>query len=93
MKKRYPCVQEPAGSSNITVADAIVSAVEIRLNLIKGEKWEGFYLRDVRKVLSRRQWEKFNQWFEGQTGIIHQGKLVVYRTDLERFLRRKESFN
>lgn len=56
-----------------------------RLNLIKTPDYEGYLLEDIEKELGKGA-QKFWDWFAGQTGAIHEGKLLVFKWDYERYL-------
>lgn len=53
------------------------------MNLIKTPDYEGYLLEDIEK---EEDAQKFRDWFAGQTGAIHEGKLLVYKWDWERYL-------
>ena len=57
------------------------------MKLITTDTYQGYYLEDIEKNLDAEKYKKFRDWFAGQTGAIHNGKLVVYKYDYERFLK------
>lgn len=74
------------------------AAVRSKLTLVKwvsarGNKRAGYDLGDVRENLSAKEWGAFCQWFAGQTGILHEGRMIISRGDLDRFLRGQEPFD
>ena len=56
------------------------------MKIIKTKTYEGYFLKDIKKHLDAVQFAAFSKFFEGQTGVIHEGKLLVYRDDYERFI-------
>ncbi len=57
------------------------------MELIKTEHYEGYYVEEVIEyVKTIGKLEDWNHWFIGQTGAIHEGKLVIYKWDFDRFM-------
>lgn len=45
-------------------------------------------MADLNKFLNKKELERFNKWFNGQTGCIgDNGEFLVYEWDLERFIQ------
>lgn len=59
----------------------------MKLKLVKTKEYAGYYLDDIRSVLTSPNYQKFTKWFEGQTGAIHNKKLLIYQWDFDKFLR------
>lgn len=56
-----------------------------KLKLIKTDSYEGYYAEDIKAALTPEEFKKFGDWFAGQTGAIHDGKLLVYKWDWDRY--------
>ena len=56
------------------------------LKLIKEKVYEGYLLDNVKEVLGPKKFEEFENWIYGQTVGEYEGKILIYRIDLERFL-------
>jgi len=55
--------------------------------LYKADGMQGYRYEDLKKdFVGRGLWEAFSKWYVGQTGIIIDGYMVVYKHDVERFL-------
>lgn len=54
--------------------------------LVVTEQYEGVLMDDVLPWLIGDELKSFTQFMAGQTGAIHEGKLLVYKWDLERWL-------
>lgn len=63
------------------------------MNLIKTNSYSGYLLEDIKGYLSKNEFEKFQKWFYGQTGVIHEGKLLVYKLDYDRFILNLDSLS
>lgn len=46
-----------------------------------------YSLKEIRELLSPKDYKRFLDWMEGQTMGVEGGKLVVYPQDLELFLK------
>ena len=46
------------------------------------EHFSGYLLADI----AEKHGDNFMKWFAGQTGAIHNGDLIVYKHDYERWL-------
>lgn len=55
-------------------------------DLVITDQYEGYYLDDLKKCLPADKFKQFSEWFNGQTGAIHEGKLVVYKWDFDQWL-------
>lgn len=53
--------------------------------LIKTKEYEGYDIEDLREFFTPSQLAKFFTWFNGQTGGIYKGRLIVYKYDFDRF--------
>jgi hypothetical protein len=58
-----------------------------KLKLIKDQEYEGYLLDNVKEVLGPKKFEEFEKWIYGQTVGEYEGKTLIYRIDLERFLK------
>ena len=54
--------------------------------LIKTPDYSGHYLSDIHDALTPEQRRTFTDWFSGQTGAFHNGRMLVYASDWQRFL-------
>ena len=54
--------------------------------LIETPKYTGHYLSDIYDALTRAQRQAFHVWFAKRTGVLHNGRMLVYATDWELFL-------
>lgn len=63
--------------------------------LIYNEKSEpiGYRLKDIRGSLTGGDLARWDSWFEGQTGVLIDGELVVYPWDWVRFARDLDPFD
>lgn len=58
-----------------------------KLKLIKADTYEGYELNNLLEYLSEKGLkEKFDKWFAGSTMANQDGKMIVYKWDLEDFL-------
>jgi hypothetical protein len=57
------------------------------MELLATADFNGYYLEDIKEQLGPERYEEFGKWYNGQTGAIHEGRLVVYQYDYERFLK------
>jgi hypothetical protein len=55
------------------------------LRLVKSKTYQGYYLKNIKGFLGSYYYMKFNNWFSGQTGVIHKGELLVYKWDFDKF--------
>ena len=56
------------------------------MTLIETDDYSGYLVEDIKYLLGPK-YEDFAAWFNGQTGVVHEGKLLVYAWDWERWLR------
>ena len=56
------------------------------LHKIETPEYSGYLMKDIKNYLSPNNFERFTDWYKGQTGAIHEGELLVYTYDWDSFL-------
>ena len=56
------------------------------LQKIETDAYSGYLLKDIENYLSSNNFERFIDWFHGQTGAIHEGEQLVYSSDWDNFV-------
>ena len=60
------------------------------MKLIKYKETKGYYLIDIKKILSKQYYKDFTKWYTGQTGMIIgmiiDEKYLVYKCDYDKWV-------
>ena len=54
--------------------------------LIKTNDYEGYDIKELKKLFTKEQYSQFLNWFAGKTGGIDKGRWIIYKHDFERFM-------
>ncbi|MBI2020088.1 hypothetical protein HYS94_01575 [Candidatus Daviesbacteria bacterium] len=63
------------------------------MELIETSEYSGYLLEDIKQTLSLEDFHCFQKWFFGQTGVIHKGRLLVYKQDYDNWMNNEKVYD
>ena len=58
-----------------------------KLKLVNNNGIRGYMISNIQEMLSHKRFAEFEKWISGQTVGIYKDESLIYKYDLERFLK------